>query len=117
MTPVATTIITPRDRYTGLDACVDSVFRHTREPFRLWILDLDYPPGVIEPVRERLRERPQARIFKLGLRTPMDALREVQHLVDTPAVVLLDNDSLVTEGWLPPLLEAMRAQGYNVAWI
>src|SRR3546814_14384569 len=37
----------------------------------------------------------------------MDALREAQPLTDTPAVVLLDNDSRVTEGWLPPLLAAM----------
>lgn len=108
MAPAVTIIITPRDRYTGLEQCVDDVYRHTREPFRLWIMDLGYPPKVIEAVRGRLRDRPEARIFQLGLRTPMDALREVQHLVDTPAVVLLDNDSRVTEGWLPPLLEAMR---------
>lgn len=107
MPPVATIIITPRDRYTGLDACVDSVFRHTQVPFRLWILDLGYPSSVIGPVRRRLREHPGVRFFELGLRAPMDALRHVQHLVDTPAVVLLDNDSLVTEGWLPPLLQAM----------
>src|SRR3546814_15213263 len=43
----------------------------------------------------------------------MDALREAQPLTDTPAVVLLDNDSRVTEGWLPPLLAAM-ADGHAV---
>ncbi|MFZ7096213.1 glycosyltransferase family 2 protein [Luteimonas dalianensis] len=109
MTPAVTIVITPRDRYSGLEECVDSVYRHTQEPFRLWIMDLGYPSKVIEPVRRRLRDHPEARFFELGLRTPMDGLREVQHLVgDTPAVVLLDNDSRVTEGWLPPLLQAMR---------
>lgn len=108
MPPVVTIIITPRDRYTGLQECVDSVYRHTQEPFELWIMDLGYPDGVIEPVRHRLHGRPEARFFELGLRTPMDGLREVQHVVDTPAVVLLDNDSLVTDGWLPPLLQAMH---------
>src|SRR3546814_9660401 len=43
----------------------------------------------------------------------MDALCEAQPLTDTPAVVLLDNDSRVTEGWLPPLLAAM-ADGHAV---
>src|SRR3546814_1506132 len=38
---------------------------------------------------------------------PMDALREAQPLTYTPALVRLDNDSRVTEGWLPPLLAAM----------
>src|SRR3546814_8868982 len=40
MDPVVTIIVTPRDRYSGLDECIDSVYRHTQEPFRLWILDL-----------------------------------------------------------------------------
>lgn len=108
MSPVATIIITPRDRYTGLEECIDGVYHHTREPFQLWVLDLGYPPRVMEAVRKRLQHRPEARIFELGLRAPMDALREVQHLANTPAVVLLDNDSRVTEGWLPPLLKAMH---------
>ncbi|WP_298577917.1 glycosyltransferase [uncultured Luteimonas sp.] len=107
MDPVVTIIITPRDRYSGLDECVEAVYRHTPQPFRLWIMDLDYPASVIAPVGERLQGRPEVRFFDLGLRTPMDALREVQPLVDTPAVVLLDNDSRVTEGWLAPLLGAL----------
>src|SRR5690606_18626341 len=107
MDPVVTIIITPRDRYSGLDECVEAVYRHTPQPFRLWIMDLDYPASVIAPVRERLRGRPEVRFFDIGLRTPMDALREVQPLVHTPAVVLLDNDSRVTEGWLAPLLGAL----------
>src|SRR5690606_17371415 len=89
------------------DECVEAVYRHTPQPFRLWIMDLDYPASVIAPVRGRLQGRPEVRFFDLGLRTPMDALREVQPLVDTPAVVLLDNDSRVTEGWLAPLLGAL----------
>ena len=107
MDPAATIVVTPRDRYSGLDECIEAVYRYTQQPFRLWILDLDYPKSVIAPVRERLQDRPEVRFFELGLRTPMDALREVQALVDTRAVVLLDNDSRVTDGWLPPLLDAM----------
>ena len=107
MDPVVTIIITPRDRYTGLDECVEAVYRHTPQPFRLWIMDLDYPEAVIAPVRRQLEGRAEVRFFELGLRTPMDALREAQPLVDTPAVVLLDNDSRVTGGWLAPLLSAL----------
>ena len=107
MEQAVTIIITPRDRYSGLDNCVDAVYRHTPRPFRLWIMDLGYPAAIIDPLRRQLRDRPEVRFFELGLRTPMDALREAQPLIDTPAVVLLDNDSRVTEGWLPPLLAAM----------
>ena len=108
MQPAVTIIVSPRDRYSGLDECVDTVYRHTRHPFRLWILDLGYPEWIIGPVRRRLEGRPEARFFDLGLCTPMDALRAIQPQVATPAVVLLDNDSRVTEGWLPPLLDAMN---------
>lgn len=113
MDQAVTIIITPRDRYSGLDECVDAVYRHTPQPFRLWIMDLDYPASIIDPVRNRLQNRPEVRFFELGLRPPMDALREVQPLIDTATTVLLDNDSRVTEGWLPPLLDAM-ADGHAV---
>jgi len=106
--PVTTVIISPRDRYSGLAECVDELYRCTPEPFELVILDLGYPRHAIDPVREKLKGRDNARIADLGLTTPMDAVRAVRDDVKTPSVVLLDNDSRVTPGWLPPLLAAMR---------
>jgi len=105
--PQATVIITPRDRYTGLDECVEVLLANTPEPIEIWVLDLDYPQALIEPARRRLAGHPGARFFSLGLVTPMDALRTVRVELRTRAVVLLDNDSRVTPGWLPPLLQAL----------
>src|SRR3546814_21075355 len=85
MDPVVTIIVTPRDRYSALDECIDSVSRPTQEPFRLWLLDLDYPASIIDPVRKRLLGRTEARFFELGLSPPMDALREAQPLTGTPS--------------------------------
>ena len=109
MNPTTTVIINPRDRYSGLRECVETLYRCTPEPFELWVLDLGYPREVIDPVREFLAGRAEARIIEIGLSTPMDALRAVRDDIATPSVVLLDNDSRVTEGWLPPLLAAMHA--------
>ncbi len=111
---VATIIISPRDRYSGLVECIEGVYRHTAEPIELWVLDLDYPRDVIEPAQRLLEGRPGARIVRLGLMTPMDALRAVRDDLRTEAVVLLDNDSRVSAGWLPPLLAAVR-EGAAVA--
>jgi len=108
MTPVTTIIISPRDRYSGLLACVEELYRCTQEPFHLWILDLGYPRKVIDPVRALLAGRENARIIDIGLVAPMDAVRAVRDGVTTSSVVLLDNDSRVTPGWLPPLLAALR---------
>jgi GT2 family glycosyltransferase len=107
MTADITVLISPRDRYSGLDDCVETLYRHTTQPFELWILDLGYPRDIIEPVRRRLAGRAGVRFLELGLGTPMDALRAVRDQLQTRAVVLLDNDSRVTEGWLPPLLAAL----------
>ena len=66
MNHAVTIIITPRDRYSGLDECVDAVYRHTEQPFRLWIMDLDYPASIIDPVRKRLRGGRKVRFLPSG---------------------------------------------------
>ncbi len=51
----------------------------------------------------------------MGLIIPMEAMRKVRNDITTPYVMFLDNDSNVTENWLPPLLEV--AQRENVALV
>ena len=109
MDPVTTIIVSPRDRYTGLAEAVEQVFACTPQRFLLWILDLGYPPDVIDPVRALIAGKPDCRIVELGRIIPMEALRAVQDEIATPTVVLLDNDSRVTTGWLEPLLRAAHA--------
>ncbi|HEY0229972.1 MAG TPA: glycosyltransferase [Dokdonella sp.] len=109
MNPVTTIIVSPRDRYSGLAESIEQLFACTPQPFALWILDLGYPAGLLDPVRALLAGKPDCRIVELGRIIPMDALRAVQADVATPTVVLLDNDSRVTPGWLEPLLRASAA--------
>lgn len=114
MHPDITVIINCRDRYSGLLDCVEELYRHTGAPFRLLVLDLGYPAGELEPVRRHLANRADAEIVPLGLMTPLKALRTVQPRVTGRAVMLLDNDSRVTAGWLEPLLDVL-ADGAAVA--
>ncbi|HET6631275.1 MAG TPA: glycosyltransferase [Rhodanobacteraceae bacterium] len=108
MQAATTVIISPRDRYSGLDRCVRTLIARTPVPFDLWILDLGYPERVLAPVRRLLEGRAGARIVPLGRMIPMDALRAVREDVRTDTVVLLDNDSEVTQGWLAPLQAALQ---------
>lgn len=101
-----TIIITPRDRYTGIVQCIEQLDRCTEQDVSLWVLDLGYPESVLAPVRELLAGRVDARIIALGLITPMEALAKVRGELTTPYTVLLDNDTRVTPGWLPPLVAA-----------
>lgn len=102
--PVSTIIVSPRDRYSGVDDCLRTLYRCTPEPIAVWVLDLGYPQKELRRIRKVLADKPHARIIPLGLTTPMEALRTVRMGIETPNVVLLDNDSRVTPGWLPPLL-------------
>lgn len=103
-----TIIINPRDRYSGLLECIKQLYRCTELPFTLWVLDLGYPAELMAAVRDWLVDKDDTHIIELGLCAPMDALREVRAGIQTPRVVLLDNDSRVSPGWLPPLLAAMQ---------
>ena len=84
--------------------------KYTPEPFDLFVLDLDYPKKIIRKVEELLAGRPDARIIPLGLLIPMEAFGQIRQQIETPYVFLLDNDSRVTEGWLPPLLECAKEE-------
>jgi len=99
-----TIVITPRDRYSGVIECIDRLCVHTPQPFALIVLDLGYPAKLQRAIQQRLDNLPNASLVNYGLQIPMEALRRVRREIKTPTTVLLDNDSQVTEGWLPPLL-------------
>jgi hypothetical protein len=105
--PVTTVIVSPRDRYTGVDRCIEQLYRRTPQPFALWVLDIGYPRDVIARLRKVIADKPDARIIDLGLCVPMEALGRVRDELVTPTVTLLDNDTMVSDGWLPPLLAAL----------
>ncbi|AWL11652.1 hypothetical protein HMF8227_01171 [Saliniradius amylolyticus] len=106
--PQVTVVITPRDRYSGIIECINNLYRCTSEPFKLKVLDLDYPKHLKKSIADTLADKPNAEVIELGLVIPMQAIRQIRDNIDTPYTMLLDNDSNVTENWLPPLLETAR---------
>jgi len=105
-----TIVITPRDRYSGVEACIQGVYEHTHQEFELWIVDLAYPKEEKEKIEKATEGRANARIFPLGLMIPMEAFLRVRDLIETPYVFFLDNDSRVTPNWLPPLLQCAKEE-------
>jgi hypothetical protein len=103
-----TVLIVPRDRYTGVLECIDALYEHTGQPFKLVVADLEYPAALIDRVRNRLAGVADATIVPLGLITPMQALARLRDDLDTDVTVWVDNDSQVTAGWLPPLIETIE---------
>ena len=99
-----TVVITPRDRYSGVIECIENLYKLTPEPFLLKVVDLAYPKKIKRELVELLASKDNAELLEMGLIIPMEAMRNVRESITTPYVMFLDNDSNVTEGWLPPLL-------------
>lgn len=99
-----TVVITPRDRYSGVIECIENLYKQTPEPFLLKVVNLAYPKEIKRELVELLATKDNAELIEMGLIIPMEAMRNVRDSITTPYVMFLDNDSNVTEGWLPPLL-------------
>lgn len=101
-----TIVISPRDRYTGLEKCIENVYQFTDSKlFNLIILDLGYPKSIIELAKKALQGKDNAKIIDYGFIIPIDAMSKVRNEINTKYTVFLDNDSRTTEGWLPPIIE------------
>ena len=99
-----TVVITPRDRYSGIIKCIENLYKQTAEPFLLKVVNLAYPKEIERELIKLLATKDNAELIEMGLIIPMEAMRNVRDSITTPYVMFLDNDSNVTEGWLPPLL-------------
>jgi GT2 family glycosyltransferase len=108
-----TVVVAPREQFRVTHPALESIFAHTEVPYRLIYVDGGSPP----PVRRYLKLRSRQRGFTL-LRTehhlsPMEARDLALPHVDTEYVCFIDNDVLVTRGWLDRLV---RCADETEAW-
>jgi GT2 family glycosyltransferase len=102
--PQVTIVVVPRERFSCTRQSLESVFAHTQLPYKLIYVDGNSPA----PVRRYLEQQAAAKGFKL-LRTesylyPNQARNLGLAQVDTPYVVFLDNDVIVSPNWLTALV-------------
>ncbi|MEL6495213.1 MAG: glycosyltransferase [Cyanobacteria bacterium J06623_7] len=99
-----TIVVTPRERYSCTRQSLESIYQHTQFPFKLIYVDGNSPPKV----RRYLQD--QARVLNLThLRTdyylsPNHARNLGLQQVTTKYVVFIDNDVIVSPGWLSQLV-------------
>lgn len=117
MNKTVTVVISPRDRYTGLEKCIETLYQHTDSTqFNLIVLDLGYPKSIIQLAEQALKGKDNARIVDYGLIIPIEGMARIREEIDTKYTVFLDNDSRVTEGWLPPIVETGDQTGAAVIY-
>jgi GT2 family glycosyltransferase len=99
-----TIVVVPRERFSYTCESLASIFAHTQMPYQLVYVDGNSPPLV----RQYLQEQSEQKGFEL-IRTdrylvPNHARNLGLARVKTKYVVFVDNDVIVTPGWLETLV-------------
>ncbi|MGG6266420.1 glycosyltransferase family 2 protein [Leptolyngbya sp. AN03gr2] len=103
-----TIVVVPRERFSYTRESLESVYQYTTVPFKLVYVDGNSPPDI----QTYLQGQSQEKGFQI-IRTdyylyPNRARNLGLSLVDTPYVVFLDNDVVVSPGWLEALIHCAK---------
>lgn len=106
--PAASIVILTRNQLEHTVRCLESIERHTPEPHEIVIVDNGSTDGSVDWLKEWAEGRPNARLllnhrnagFGAGCNVGMAASRGTDF-------VLLNNDTVVTEGWLGRQLDRL----------
>ena len=103
--PQVTIVAVPRERFSCTQQSLESIYEHTKIPFKLIYIDGNSPLKTKSYLQEQAKEKN----FKL-IRTecylyPNQARNIGSKQVDTKYLVFIDNDVIVAPGWLTNLVE------------
>ncbi|MEM8615254.1 MAG: glycosyltransferase [Cyanobacteria bacterium P01_H01_bin.105] len=103
--PKVTIVVSPRERFSYTQTSLESIYAHTQRPFELVYVDGGSP----KPIREYLTTQAQEKSFALirvdHVLTPNQARNIGLAQVKTAYVVFIDNDVVVSPGWLEALVQ------------
>jgi GT2 family glycosyltransferase len=113
-TPRVTIVVVPRERFSQTERSLEDLYEHTTLPFHLIYVDAGSPP----PTRRYLELAAKRRGFQLiqaDRYLGQNAARNLtRRHVKTEFVVFLDNDILLTPGWLEGIVRCADETG---AWV
>ena len=111
---LVTIVIVPRERFSYAQRSLTSLFANTAPPFNLVYVDAGTPA----PVKDFLEQEAALRTFRIvsssGYLSPNMARNLGWQAVQTKYTVFLDNDALVTPGWLEEIVSCAEETG---AWV
>jgi GT2 family glycosyltransferase len=112
--PRATIAFVPREVFCTTQRSLETLYERTTEPFELVCIDGGSPPPVRDYLASQAREKQFTLVRTDHYLTPNQARNLAAQHVKTPYVVFVDNDVLVSDGWLGPLVECAQETG---AWV
>lgn len=107
-------VVVPRERFSHSHRSLETIREHTRPPYRLLMVDAGTPARVRRRLRSLCQEAGFERIETDRYLSPNQARNLALERVDTRYVVFVDNDAIVTPGWLEALVGCAEETG---AWV
>lgn len=112
--PIVTIVVVPRERFSCTQESLESIYEHTNFPFKLIYVDGNSPAKV----RRYLETQAQEKNFEI-IRTdyylsPNHARNIGLSQVNTKYLVFIDNDVVVSPGWLEALVTCGEETGATV---
>lgn len=111
--PQVTIVVAPRERFSLTKRSLESIYEHTDTPFELIYVDGRSPRWIANYLKEQSVRRGFTLIRSDKYLPPNHARNMGLRQVKTPYVVFVDNDLIVTPGWLSPMVRCAEETG---AW-
>ncbi|MDX1944583.1 MAG: glycosyltransferase [Pirellulaceae bacterium] len=112
--PRATILISPREQFSQARASLESILAHRDEPVDIVYVDAGSPPKLRDWLARKAREHDFTLLRTDLCLSPNKARNLGLAQVRTPYVAFVDNDVLVTPGWLEKLVECAQSTGADV---
>ncbi|OWY66676.1 glycosyl transferase family 2 [cyanobacterium TDX16] len=104
MKPIVTIVVVPRERFSCTQASLESIYAHTDFPFKLIYVDGNSPAKVRRYLEAQAQEK-QFEIIRTNYYLSPNHARNIGlSRVDTKYLVFVDNDVIVSPGWLTALV-------------
>ncbi|MFP4007671.1 MAG: glycosyltransferase family 2 protein [Spirulinaceae cyanobacterium] len=112
--PPVTIVVVPRERFSYARRSLESIFEHTQLPYKLVYVDGNSPPFLQKYLEEQAAERDFELVRTDYYLYPNQARNIGLSRVETPYVAFVDNDVIVSPGWLTALVNCAESQNAAV---
>jgi GT2 family glycosyltransferase len=107
--------VVPRERYSIAARAIQSIFEHTKLDFELIVVDNCTPSRYWSEIEGVLAGHENVRIIRTDeVLMPSPCKQLIAEVCTQELICLTENDVIVTEGWLPPLIEALQERSADV---
>ncbi|ARV63075.1 glycosyl transferase family 2 [Nostocales cyanobacterium HT-58-2] len=106
-----TIVVVPRERFSYTSESLESIYEHTQYPFKLIYVDGGSPSHIRDYLVDKATEKQFQLIRTEHYLSPNIARNLGLRQVTSKYVVFIDNDVVVTPGWLKALVECAEETG------